>query len=264
MHTLTSEGISIAYWTEGNGPPIVWLQGLNADHSAFAAQVAAFKETHQCITIDNRDAGRSGHACGPYTTTTMAGDVLAVLDATAVGRAHVVGLSLGGAVAQEVALLAPERVRSITLASCFARPDNRLRELLAAWKAIYPKLTPAEFALQAWPWLFTWRYFELPNNARGLRNYADRNPTPQTAAAFARQVDASLAHDSRERLRALRVPVLVIAGAEDALVPPYLVRELAEHIPGSRYAELAGVGHSVNIEGRREFNALVRDFMAAH
>lgn len=262
MRTVTTaDGLDIAFWAEGNGPPIVWLQGLNADHGAFAAQIAAFRETHQCIALDNRDAGRSARATGPYTTADMATDVLAVLDEVGSDRAHVVGLSLGGAIAQELALLAPDRVRSLTLVSCFAYPDKRLLELLRAWQRIYAKLGPVDFALQSWPWLFTWRYYELPNSARGLRNYAERNPYPQDAAAFSRQVDASLQHDSRERLGQIRAPALVIAGGEDALVPAHLVRDLAARIRDAKYVELAGVGHSANIEGRREFNALLREFI---
>lgn len=264
MRTVTSSGLDIAYWVEGDGAPIVWLQGLNADHGAFAAQLAAFRETHQCIALDNRDAGRSSRATAPYSTADMAFDVLTVLDDVEVPRAHIVGLSLGGAIAQELALLAPERVRSLTLVSCFAGPDTRLRELLGSWKQIYPKLGAVDFALQSWPWLFTWRYYEQPNSARGLRNYALRNPYPQEPEAFGRQVDASLAHDTRARLDAVRVPSLVVAGAEDALVPPYLVRDLAGRIPAARYAQLEGVGHSANIEGRREFNSLVRQFVNEH
>lgn len=262
MRTVTTvDGLEIAYWAEGNGPPIVWLQGLNADHGAFAAQLAAFRETHQCIALDNRDAGQSSRARRPYTTAVMAADVLAVLDEVGVDQAHVVGLSLGGAVAQELALRSPHRVRSLTLVSCFASPDKRLLELLRAWKLIYAKLGPVDFALQSWPWLFTWRYYELPNSARGLRNYAERNSNPQDPDAFSRQVDASLQHDTSARLGEIRAPTLVIAGGEDALVPAYLVRDLAARIPDAKYVELTGVGHSANIEGRREFNALLREFI---
>jgi pimeloyl-ACP methyl ester carboxylesterase len=262
MRTVVNEGITIAYRAEGAGPPVVWLQGLNADHTAWSAQIATFREHYRCIAIDNRDVGRSGRAVAPYRLAALADDVRAVLDAEAVEDAHIVGLSMGGGVAQELALAAPEWVRSLTLVSSFARPDARLVEILDAWRAIYPQLGPADFARQAYPWLFTWRFFERPANLRNLRRYAEDLAHPQEPAAFARQIGASLAHDTRDRLPRLRLPTLVVAGAEDALVPTHLVRELAALIPGARYVELPGVGHSANLEGRTAFNRLLRDFLA--
>lgn len=262
MQTVRSEGVEIAYWREGAGLPVVWIQGLNADHTAWASQVAAFRDRYDCISPDNRDVGRSGRATAPYTVAQMADDVRAVLDDAAVLDAHIVGLSMGGVIAQELALRYPEWVRSLVLVSTFARPDPRLAAIMAAWRAIYPILGPSDFARQSWPWLFSWRFFERPNALANLQRYADNAPHPQEPDAFVRQIDAQTDQDRRERLGALRVPTLVIAGAEDALVPPYLVRELADHIPDAEYAELAGVGHSANLEGRAEFNRLVGEFLA--
>jgi pimeloyl-ACP methyl ester carboxylesterase len=169
---------------------------------------------------------------------------------------------MGGAIAQELALTAPEWVRSLTLVSTFARPDARLSAILEAWRVIYPILGPSDFARQSWPWLFSWRFFERPSNLRNLQRYADNAPHPQEPDAFVRQVGVTLDQDRRARLAALRIPTLVLAGAEDALVPPYLGRELAEAIPGASYVELPGIGHSANIEGRAEFNAAVKGFLA--
>jgi pimeloyl-ACP methyl ester carboxylesterase len=227
------------------------------------SQVIAFQDSYDCIALDNRDVGQSGRATGDYTLAEMAADVRAVLDDAAVEDAHVVGLSLGGAIAQELALTSPEWVRSLTLVSTFARPDARLEAILEAWGAIYPILGPRDFARQSWPWLFTWRFFERPSALRNLQRYAENSLRPQEPDAFIRQARVTLGQDRRERLAALRIPTLVIAGAEDALVPPYLGRELADHIPGAEYAALPGVGHSANLEGRAEFNRIVKEFLAA-
>lgn len=260
--SVTHDGLAIAYWAEGDGEPVVWLQGLNADHTAFTAQLASFRDHYRCIAIDNRDVGRSGRAKAPYTLAEMAGDVRAVLDDLGVADAHLVGLSMGGGIAQEFALTWPGRVRGLTLVSSFARPDARLTEILHAWGTIYPKLGPGDFARQAWPWLFSWRFFEHPAHVRNLQRYADSTAHQQEPDAFQRQVAASLAHDTLDRLGMLDLPVLVIAGAEDMLVQPHLVRALAEAIPEARYVELPGVGHIANLEGRTAFNRLLRDFLA--
>jgi pimeloyl-ACP methyl ester carboxylesterase len=136
--------------------------------------------------------------------------------------------------------------------------------VLEAWRVIYPILGPSDFARQSWPWLFSWRFFERPSNLRNLQRYADNAPHPQEPDAFVRQAGVTLDADRRDRLAALDIPTLVIAGAEDALVPPYLGRELAEAIPGADFLELPGIGHSANIEGRAEFNAAVKAFLAAN
>jgi 3-oxoadipate enol-lactonase len=264
MRTVRSHGLDIVYWRDGAGPPVVWIQGLNADHTPWLSQVLAFRDEYDCIALDNRDVGRSGRANAPYTIAEMADDVRAVLDDAGVLDAHVVGLSMGGTIAQELALRYPEWVRSLVLVSTFARPDARLTAVMEAWRAIYPRLGPSDFARQSWPWLFSWRYFERSHALRNLQRYADQSPHPQEPEAFVRQIDAGLGQDRRERLGALHVPTLVISGAEDALVPAYLGRELADHIPGARYALIHGVGHSLNLEGRSEFNRLVRDFLAEH
>ncbi|MFN8540190.1 MAG: alpha/beta fold hydrolase [Thermomicrobiales bacterium] len=264
MPVVRSQGVDIAYWRDGTGVPVVWIQGLNADHTAWLSQVTAFRDEFDCIALDNRDVGRSGRATGAYSLAEMADDVRAVLDDAAVLDAHVVGLSMGGAIAQELALRYPEWVRSLTLVSTFARPDGRLKTILEAWRVIYPKLGPSDFALQSWPWLFSWRYFERPNAASQLQRYVAGAVRQQEPEAFVRQVDASLGQDRRERLGAIQVPTLVISGSEDALVPPYLGRELADHIPGAKYAVIHGVGHSANLEGRGEFNRLVREFLKSN
>jgi 3-oxoadipate enol-lactonase len=262
MRIVRRGDLELAYWRQGAGPPVVWIQGLNADHTAWLSQILAFRDEYDCIALDNRDVGRSGRAAGPYTLADMAEDVRVVLDDAAVEDAHVVGLSMGGAIAQELALLFPEWVRSLTLVSTFARPDARLAAVLEAWRTIYPILGPGDFARQSWPWLFSWRFFERPTNLRNLQRYAENAPHPQESDAFARQAVVTLDQDRRDRLAALRIPALVIMGAEDALVPPYLGRELAESIPGARYVELPGVGHSANIEGRVEFNRVLKGFLA--
>src|SRR4051794_25842979 len=91
--TVLHDGLEIAYWRVGTGVPIVWIQGLNADHSAWLSQVIAFQDSYDCIALDNRDVGQSGRATGDYTLAEMAGDVRAVLDHAGVDDAHVVGLS---------------------------------------------------------------------------------------------------------------------------------------------------------------------------
>jgi 3-oxoadipate enol-lactonase len=137
-----------------------------------------------------------------------------------------------------------------------------MRALLEAWTAIYAAVDRETFYRQAAVWMFGDRYFAHERNLHALLGYVRRLPHPQEPAAFARQVAASLSHDTLSRLGAIRAPVLVVGGAEDILVPPARQQELAAGIPGARLHVVEGVGHSVNLEGQLTFNPIVRAFLA--
>ena len=177
-------------------------------------------------------------------------------------RLHVVGISLGGAVAQELALGHPARVRSLALLSTFAAQPPRARALLEAWRALYPvaisdpRLRKA-WELQAYAWLFTDRFWRSEANVRAALRFASTQP-PQTAQGFVGQVDAALSHDSRDRLAGIDVPTLVIHGALDQLSVKENGEELARLIRGAELLILPEVGHAVNLEGQRAVNGALR------
>jgi pimeloyl-ACP methyl ester carboxylesterase len=206
--------------------------------------------------------GQSDAPPGPYTARQLAADAVAVLDAAGVARAHVVGLSLGGAVAQELALGHPARVQSLALLSTFAAQPPRARALLEAWRALYPaaisdpRLRKA-WELQAYSWLFTDRFWRSEANVRAALRFASSQP-PQTAQGFVGQVDAALSHDARDRLGGLDVPTLVIHGALDQLSVKENGEELAKLIRGAELLILPEVGHAVNLEGQRAVNGALR------
>jgi pimeloyl-ACP methyl ester carboxylesterase len=169
---------------------------------------------------------------------------------------------MGASIAQELALLAPERIRSLVLVSAFAKVEPRVRELLLAWRAIRPAVPVGVFQQQANAWLFSWRFFERPRAAAGVIAYAERTAPP--AEWFMAQIDASLGHDATGRLSGLRCPTLVLSGAEDILAPPRLGRDLALRIPGAQFVEIPEAGHSVNLEQQRAFNEAVAAFLETH
>jgi pimeloyl-ACP methyl ester carboxylesterase len=137
-----------------------------------------------------------------------------------------------------------------------------MRELLLAWRAIYPLVPAAAFQRQANAWLFSWRFFERARAAQGVIAYAERSPVP--ADWFVAQIDAALEHDQAARLGDLRMPALVVTGAEDILAPPRLGRDVAGLIPGARFVEIPQAGHSVHLEQQRAFNEAVEAFLEEH
>lgn len=247
-------------------PAVLWLQGLNAPGAAWAVQLAHFGRTVRSLAPDSRGVGRSDAPPGPYTTAGLAADALAILDAHGVERAHVVGLSLGGAVAQELALQAPARVRSLALIGSFAAQAPRSAALLRAWRALYPLAaqTPAlreAWELQSYAWLFTDRFWRTESNVRAALRFASTQPL-QAKEGFLGQIDAALAHDARHRLPSLRLPTLVVHGALDQLSPVAAGEELASLIPGAELLVVPDAGHAVNLEGQRAVNSALRGLWA--
>ena len=241
---------------------MLWLQGLNAPAAAWAAQLAHFSRTHRCIAPDARGVGKSDAPPGPYSTRQLAADALRVLDACAVESAHVVGLSLGGAAAQELALAHPARVRSLSLLSTFARQAPRPRALMEAWRALYPLATQSAPLREAWEkqayaWLFSEGYWRNQAAVRAALRFAATQPF-QTVEGFQGQIDAALAHDAVDRLPSLRVPTLVVHGALDQLAPPAGAEEIGRLVPGAKLLVIPEVGHAVNLEGQRVVNAALR------
>ena len=262
MWVTAPDGARLHVVEQGKGDPILWLQGLNAPAAAWTVQLAHFGQTHRSIAPDARGVGQSDAPPPPYTVRQLAQDAVAVLDAAGVGRAHVVGLSLGGAVAQELALSHSDRVRSLALLATFAAQAPRSRALLEAWRALYPvaigdpRLRKA-WELQAYAWLFSDRFWRSEANVRAALRFASSQP-PQPADGFAGQVDAALSHDARDKLPGIRIPTLVIHGELDQLSPKQNGEELARLIPAAELLMLPEVGHAVNLEGQRAVNGALR------
>ena len=215
MPRVRAGGIELAYDEVGSGDPLLFISGTSVDRTIWGGQVAHFMARHRCITFDNRDVGESTIVAAAYTPADMAGDALALLRALGVERAHVVGHSLGGAIAQELTLAAPERVRSLVLVGTWARNDDYTRALFHTWKRLRER-DDREF-LEGML-LFGVGHTFL--NTVGLETLVAMFlgvPHPQPRDALCRQVDADLAHDTAERLAAIRCPTLVVGGEEDTI-----------------------------------------------
>lgn len=255
--------LTMHYAEAGAGDPLVAVMGLSADHLAWGFQLEAFARHHRVVTFDNRGAGQTDAPDTSYTTPMMARDTLGLMDALGIDRAHVVGVSMGGMIAQEIALAAPERVRTLHLGCTLARPDRHLRALLEAWRGVRATLSP-EAGLRAIAlWLFgptTWN--ERPDFVEMLLQTALANPYAQTMTGFLRQTEAIAAHDTADRLGGIRCPTLVTVGEDDILVPPRFSRELAARIPGAELRTVPACGHVYFWERPEDFTTLTIDFIA--
>jgi len=251
------------YLEVGSGEPLVLIMGFGGDHTAWALQMAAFSARYRVIAFDNRGVGRTDAPDHAYTTGMMAGDALGLMDALDIEHAHVLGVSMGGMIAQELALRHPERVRSLHLACTFARPDAYVLALNAAWREIRIGLGREATLRTLDLWLFSpSTYAERPELIEALLQNALASPYPQSLVGFLRQGEAVAAHDALERLPAIRCPTLVSVADDDILVPPRFAREIAARVPGAELRMVATAGHGYFLERPDVFNDLSLDFLA--
>jgi pimeloyl-ACP methyl ester carboxylesterase len=256
----------IAWEEDGRGDPVLLLMGLGGDRHGWALVRPALAQRHRLVLVDNRDAGESAEAAGPYGLGDMATDALGVMDALGIERFHVVGASMGGAVAQHVALQAPTRVASLVLVSSWARTDALLAAILSTFRVMKERLSPAEFLAAIGPWAFTARYFQAPSPelAAFQAEVAARGGALQSVAAYQRQVDACLAHDLSGLLALLAMPALVLVGEDDILTPTRYARAVAAALGRGEVAVVPASGHACFLETPKPVAERVLRFLAHH
>ncbi len=224
------------------------------------AQVATLAARFRVTALDNRGVGRSSLPDGPFDVRDLAADAAAALDALGIAHAHVAGFSMGGAIAQELALARPEPVRSLVIVGSWARSDRLFRETITGAATTAGDAQDAEGWLRSFlPWVYSHAVYD-DGRIDDLVAAALANPYPQETEAFQRTAAAILDHDVLERLPGVAAPTLVICGLEDILCPPRHGRQIAAAIPGARLVELAGQAHQPFQEDPPGFDALVLGF----
>lgn len=258
MPTLSVDGIDLYYELHGDEgtPPLIFVNGIFQDTTGWSLHLARFAD-RRCLVYDCRGQGRSAKPAGPYRIERHAADLLGLVDALAIERADVVGLSNGGAIAMTFAASHPERVRRLALVDTFAYADAALRAKLRSLEAALDAGGPGLRFDVSVPWNFARGFLEEHHkDLRALRERALALDPDAMRALMA----GSAAHDARSALPRITAPTLVLVGAEDVLAPPWTAREIADAIPGARLLTIAGAGHAMPIERVEEFCTALRTF----
>lgn len=263
MPDVNVNGIKIHYDICGAGEPLILLMGLGAPGSRWEDHAAAYEQHVQCVVVDNRGAGGSDKPAGPYSTAMMADDTAGLIAALGIERAHVAGISMGSAIAQELALRHPEKVRSLVLVSSWSRCDRYTRAVFEHMAAVRAVTTPAVFTQLLQLWIFTAGHYEA-NFADMLQGQAEAEADYMTLPAFEAQCAACCAHDTYARLGGIAAPTLLTVGDADIFTPLRLSREMHEAMPGSELLVLPGLGHAHHWEDLAQFNARTTAFLLAH
>jgi pimeloyl-ACP methyl ester carboxylesterase len=260
MH-VTANGVPLWVEQRGAGPDLVLLCGLGDTHQAWAHQLQSLAGRFRLTAIDNRGVGRSGLPDGEFTVADMAADAAGVLDALGIARAHVAGFSMGGAIAQELAIARPDLVRSLVLVGTWCRTDAHLRRLFDSWAWMAERAESDEAFVRA---LFLWVYTRRAHLDGAVDTWVAQalaDEHPQSTDAFVRTIEAIKAHDTADRLRDVTGPKLIVAGDQDLICPPSVQQELAEHLTDCEVSLLAGEAHQPFQEAPERFDRVVLDFL---
>jgi pimeloyl-ACP methyl ester carboxylesterase len=258
-------GVRLFHTERGDGPPLLCVMGLASDSQGWGLQLDALSERFRTIVFDNRDVGRSTQSDADYEIADLADDAIGLADHLGLDRFHLLGISLGSCVAQRVALAIPERIETLTLAATWAGTARAYSEMRArVWEREVRRSTTEEWLEEMMLLTLSENVFETDEGVETMKRLALENPHPQATDGLIRQIRSMSHHDVRDRLGELRMPVHVIAGDRDLLIPPWKSEEVAERVDGATLTILKGIGHSMNLERADEFNEAVLGWLAAN
>jgi pimeloyl-ACP methyl ester carboxylesterase len=268
MSTLKRPGVDLYYETAGQGPPVLLIQGVGVVGEGWRLQVDALGQRFQTLIFDNRGIGKSTPCTGPVSIETMAEDALALMDAAGWESAHVVGHSMGGVIAQQLALDAPRRVRSLSLLCTFARGKDAARLTpWVLWMTLRTRIGTRRMRRRAFVEMLcppgALEAVDIDAVARRFgvligRDLADQPPI------LMKQLLAMARHNASARLGELRdIPTLVASAEHDRIALPSYGRTLANAIPGARFELLRDASHGVIIHAPDSINKPLTDFIDA-
>lgn len=256
--------IRIHYEVAGQGDSVLMINGLSAPAASWALQVKALTPHFQVVTFDNRGVGETDLPGDPvYTMAQLADDAAALLRQLKISRAHVVGASMGGTIAQELALRHPTLVRSLALACTWVQGDARFLHTVEAWMSLAYRVPVEErYRYVVYPWIFSPAFLERKENIETAFQRSLAYPHQTKAEAIERQARGIFAWNGTrvKRLGSIKVPTLVMVGKDDILTPPPFSRDLARLIKRARLVVLPG-GHGFFIEHADLFNRTLVRFL---
>jgi pimeloyl-ACP methyl ester carboxylesterase len=263
MPKIRANDITMNYEQQGAGEPLLLIPYLAADNACYAFQVADYAKQFTCISVDPRGAGETDKPAGPYSTELFADDVAGLLGALGIERAHVAGLSLGAATGLWLAAKYPERVKSLSLHSCWTRSDPFLKAVVQGWQTMAKGLgSVTEMVIQGiFPWCFTPElYAAKPDYIESLAAFVRGRPK-QPLDAFLRQSDAVIGHDALAQFGRIRAPTQITFGRHDMVTSTRFAEAMKSGISESELVIFESCSHAPIYENVAEFNGKTLAFL---
>src|SRR6185503_2872198 len=265
MPKATANNITMNYDQQGTGEPLILIPYLAADHACYAFQVQEYARHFTCISVDLRGTGESDKPSGADTTELLADDIAACMQVMGIGKAHVAGLSLGGAVGMWLAVKHPDKVASLSVHSGWARSDGFLRTVVEGWQIVARAVgVPDMFIRAIFPWCLTPElYAERPDYIESLAAFVRSRPA-QSVPDFVQQSNAVLAHDVEPHLGRILAPTHITVGSRDQLTSTRFADRLKRGIANSELHVFEGSAHAALYERVEEFNQRTLAFLRRH
>jgi 3-oxoadipate enol-lactonase len=260
MPKIQSNGINLYYEIHGEGQPLLLIHGLGSSARDWEYQVAEFSESYEVITFDLRGHGQSDKPAGPYSIAMFAADTVGLLRGLGIDRAHVVGLSLGGGVAFQLAVDAPSLLKSLTIVN--SSPELLIRtfkDQLTVWQRIaIVKL----LGMRKMGEVLSKRLFIKPEH-ESLRQIFVTRWAENDQRAYLHAMRALVGWSVAAQIGSIGCPTLVIAADQD-YTPISIKEEYAAKIPGARLVVISDSRHATPVERPQEFNLVLKKFLAEH
>ena len=254
--------VSLYYEVHGDGFPLLLVAGLGGGSWSWYGQVPYFKQRYRTISFDNRGAGRSSLPEGPYRMEQLADDARCLLDHLEIEKTFVLGLSMGGMIIQELALMIPQRIQAMFLGCTHAGgaamtpPTRAVMDILVD----HAGLTQQQVLEKNVPIFFSETCREQRPEVIAAYNRVQLTAPLQPEEAFRAQLAAIRTYDVSARISRLEVPTMIVTGSEDVLIPPVNARSLAELLPHAELVVIPGAGHALHAECRERLNHLADGF----
>ena len=263
MPKVRAGSITMNYDQQGSGEPLVLIPYLAAENACYAFQVADFSKRYTCISVDLRGTGESDKPGGVQSTEMFADDVASLMQAIGVSRAHIFGLSLGAAAGIWLAAKYPDRVKSLSLHSCWHKTDPYLKTVVQGWQVMAKALNSVpEMVIQGiFPWCFTPElYASKPEYIQALADFVRGRPK-QLVEAFLPESEAVIAHDAQAQLAKVRAPTQITFGRHDMVTSTRFAEPLKKGIKNSELHIFEDCAHAPIYENVAAFNAKSLEFL---
>ncbi len=262
MPKLAYDGGEINYEVTGEGQPLIFVSGLNGVARYWQSQVPVFAKHYKVVTYDQRGTGGSDRLQKTFSVDQMTAELLALMDGLKIERAHIVGLSTGGAIGQTLAITQPQRVAHLVLSSTWTHCDPWFRRLFEARRAMYQQCGPELHAMFHPLFLYPPEYVNSHDDE--ITEEQNNAPTKSSSVDISvGRINGLLAFDRRAGLPTIKAPTLVLTCDNDYITPSYHAEYIARTIPGAKLVIPKGGGHSFSKANPAEFNRIVLDFLVA-
>lgn len=264
MPFLSWDETLLYYETHGAGEPVIFLNGIMMSTIGWAAFIPPLSKKFNLILVDFRDQGRSSQMREPYDQDLHVGDLIRLFDHLNLSRAHVMGVSYGGQVALRLAILHPNRIKSLCLLNTPGRITSRLLEIGKAWEAAAELGDGAKFFQLALPHIYSEPFYE--EHAEFLRERKAAFQAMLTREWFDGFIRLSRSAEhfsvSKRQLQNIEAPTLVVGSGRDSVVSDEALDYVRENIPGCEYIVIPNAGHAAFLEKMGEFLTIITGFVS--